>query len=48
MLRVMLIDEDEERRALLSGALIENGYEIASEIPGTQNLHDAVREAHPT
>ncbi len=47
MLRVMLIDEDEERRALLGGALIENGYEIVSEISGTQNLYEAVKDAHP-
>ncbi len=47
MLRVMLIDEDEERRALLNGALLENGYEIVSEDSGTQNLHDLVKKACP-
>lgn len=47
MLRVMLIDEDEERRGILRGALADSGYDVVAQISDTQGLHGAVKDAAP-
>lgn len=47
MLRVMLIDDDDERRAILKGALADSGYDVIAQTSGTQGLHGAVTAASP-
>lgn len=47
MLRVMLIDDDEERRAILNGAFAACGYDVVSQTSDTQRLHEAVSAVSP-
>lgn len=43
----MLIDEDEERRAILTAAFAGCGYDVVSRASDTQGLHEAVKTVSP-
>jgi response regulator NasT len=46
-LRVMLVDEHEERAALLEEALVQAGYRVAARVMADANLSARVRELKP-
>ena len=46
-LRVMLVDDDEERAALLEQALAQAGYRVAARVVADANLSARVRELQP-
>lgn len=46
-LRILLVDADGERAAMLERALADAGYLVAARIPGTDDLLERVREHAP-
>jgi response regulator NasT len=46
-LRIMLVDEDDERGAVLQEALAEAGYRVVARLRNEENLAVAVREYKP-